>query len=106
MVSYHKPIVYYNSTTILRRPYKKRRQRGGFLNRYDFAYAGKDTANQFGKIAPGTIKDSSSQINNLAQQRINQVISEGGKELESTSQNTSWSNRRRLSDTIQTITKL
>ena len=30
-----------------------RRQTGGFLNRYDFAYAGRDTVNQVGKIAPG-----------------------------------------------------
>ena len=38
-----------------RRPcqkYQKRTQKGGFLNRYDFAYAGRDTVNQIGKIAP------------------------------------------------------
>ena len=70
------------STRKSRRHYRKRRQRGGFLNRYDFAYAGRDTVNQLGKIAPGVIKDASSQINNLAQQRINQVISQGDKELE------------------------
>ena len=28
------------------------RQTGGFLNRYDFAYAGRDTINHVGKIAP------------------------------------------------------
>ena len=50
-----------------RRLYRKRRQWGGFLNRCDFAYAGRDTVNQFGKIAPRVIKDASSQINNIAQ---------------------------------------
>ena len=29
-----------------------RRQTGGFLNRYDFAYAGRDVVNQVGKVAP------------------------------------------------------
>ena len=37
------------------RPYKKRSQYGGFLNRYDFAYAGRDTVNQLGKIVPSVI---------------------------------------------------
>ena len=60
----------------------KKRQRGGFLSRYDFVYAGRDTANQLGKIAPGVIKNASGQINNIAQQRIQQAVSEGGKELE------------------------
>ena len=31
---------------------KSRRQTGGFLNRYDFAYAGRDVVNQVGKVAP------------------------------------------------------
>ena len=35
---------------------KRSRQRGGFLSRYDFAYAGRDVVNQAGKIAPGIIK--------------------------------------------------
>ena len=33
----------------------ERRQTGGFLNCYDFAYAGRDVVNQVGKIAPGVI---------------------------------------------------
>ena len=65
-----------------RRKYQKRTQRGGFLNWYDFAYTGRDTDNQVGKIAPGLIKNASSEINNIAQQRINQMISQGGKEIE------------------------
>ena len=65
-----------------RRSYRKRKQRGGFLNRYDFAYAGRDTVNQLGKIAPGVIKDASSEINNISLQHINQVTSQDDKELE------------------------
>ena len=65
-----------------RRPYRKCKQRGGFLNRSDFAYAGRDVVKQLSKIAPGVIKDASSQINDIAQQHINQAITEGGKELQ------------------------
>ena len=58
------------------RPY--RRQRGGFLNRYDFAYAGRDTANQaakkFNSLAPGPIKQESSKVDRLAHDRISQII--------------------------------
>ena len=59
-----------------------RRQIGGFLNRYDFAYAGRDTVNQVGKIAPGIINKASDEINKIAQQRIDQVIKSGGAEIE------------------------
>ena len=65
---------------------KKRRrsqhQTGGFLNRYDFAYAGRDTVNQVGKIAPGIINKATSDINKIAQQRINQAIRTGGAKIE------------------------
>ena len=58
------------------RPY--RRQRGGFLNRYDFAYAGRDTANEaakkFNSLAPGLIKQESSKVDRLACDRISQII--------------------------------
>ena len=40
---------------------KRRRQTGGFLNRYDFAYTGRDTINQVGKIAPEIIKQAPGQ---------------------------------------------
>ena len=62
--------------------YKKNKQRGRFLNRYDFAYAGRDTANQLGKIAPNVIKNASGGINNIPQQRTQQAISEGGNDSE------------------------
>ena len=64
------------------RKYQKRTQKGGFLNRYDFAYADRDTVNQIGKIALGLVKNANSEINNIAQQRINQIISQGGREIE------------------------
>ena len=61
---------------------RKKRQLGGFLNRYDFAYAGRDTVNQAAKVAPGVIKNAGNEINNIAKERINQIITQGGKEAE------------------------
>ena len=55
---------------------------GGFLNRYDFAYAGRDTFNQTAKVAPGVIKNASNKLNNIAKEIINQIITQGGKEAE------------------------
>ena len=57
-------------------------QRGGFLNRYDFAYAGRDVVNQAGKIAPGIINQAMGEINKIAQQKIDQIIRSGGAEVE------------------------
>ena len=73
-----------------RRPYQKQknsnkkryRQRGGFLNRYDFAYAGQDAVNQAAKVAPRVIKAAANNINAVATDRINQIITQGGKEME------------------------
>ena len=59
-----------------------RRQMGGFLNRYDFAYAGRDTVNQVGKIAPGIFNIVAGEINKITQQRIDQVVRSGGAEIE------------------------
>ena len=47
-----------------------------------FSCAGRDTVNQVGKNAPGLIKNPSAEINNIAQQRINQIIRQGGKKAE------------------------
>ena len=58
------------------------RQTGGFLNRYDFAYAGRDTINHVGKIAPGIINKATSDINKIAQQRIDQAIRTSRAEIE------------------------
>ena len=61
---------------------RKKRQTSGFLNRYDFAYAGRDTVNQVGKIALGIINKATSDINKIAQERIDQAIRTGGVEVE------------------------
>ena len=61
---------------------RNKQQRRGFLNRYNFTYAGRDTVNQVGKIAPGLIKNASSEIKNISQQQINQIIRQGGQEIE------------------------
>ena len=45
---------------------RRRRQTGGFLNRCDFAYAGRDTVNQVGKIAPGIINKATADISKIA----------------------------------------
>ena len=60
----------------------KKRQRGGFLNCYDFAYAGRDTVNQVGKITPKIINQATGEINKIAQQRTDQIIRSGGAEIE------------------------
>ena len=64
---------------------KKRRQKGGFLNRYDFAYAGRNVVNQafknLDKTAPALIQSLKGELNDVLQQRIHQVIIEGGSQL-------------------------
>ena len=63
---------------------KSRRQTGGFLNRYDFAYTGRDLVNQAGKVAPKMIRQTTGKINKIAQQRIDQlrIDRSGGAEIE------------------------
>ena len=61
---------------------RRKRQLGGFLNRCDFAYAGRDTVSQAAKVAPGVIKLAKSNLNAAATDRINQITTEGGKEME------------------------
>ena len=58
------------------------RQTGGFLNRYDFAYAGRDVVNQASKVAPKLISQTTDEIKKIAQQRIDQVVQSGGAEIE------------------------
>ena len=60
---------------------RPRLQTGGFLNRYDFAYAGRDVANQVGKVAPKMIRQATGEINKIAQERIDQVVRSGRAEL-------------------------
>ena len=61
---------------------RKKKQLGGFLNRYGFAYAGRDTVNQAAEVTPGVIKNAGNEINNIAEEKINQIITQGGKEAE------------------------
>ena len=61
---------------------KRSRQRGGLFIRYDFAFAGRDTVNQVGKIAPNIIRQVTGEIDKIMQSRINQVIKSGGTEIE------------------------
>ena len=81
----------YNMSYVDSFRYRPRKQRGGFLSRYDFAYAGRDTVNQAAyhakKIAPGLIdqtfdrardiapnliRTASREIDAVAARRINQ----------------------------------
>ena len=72
------------STRRLKR-YKKR-QRGRFLNQYDFAYAGRDTVNQAMKdldaLAPKIIKQATGQVDQMAQRRIQQIINQQRQQVE------------------------
>ena len=61
---------------------RSKKQTGGFLNHYDFAYAGRDVVDQVGKIASKVIEQASGEINKIAQGRIDQVIRSGGAEVE------------------------
>ena len=67
-----------------RKPYRGRRKRqmGGFLNRYDLAYASRDTVNQAAKVSPGVIKNASNEINNIGKDRISQIITQVRKEVD------------------------
>ena len=60
----------------------KKKQRTGFLNHYNFTYAVRDTVNQAAKVAPSVIKNASNEINIVAKQRINRIITQGEKEVQ------------------------
>ena len=81
--------------------YTPRHQRGGFLSRYDFAYAGRDTVNQAAKhvkaIAPGLINQTMNRVDELAPEllctatreldmvaarRINQIAHRSGETIQ------------------------
>ena len=65
---------------------KKKKERGGLLNCYNFVYVGRDTANtatsQLNKIVRGLIMKTSSKIDQIAQRRIKQAINQGVREIE------------------------
>ena len=61
---------------------RQNRQHSGFSSRCNFAYAGRDVVNQAAKVVPGVIKAATNDINNIVTDRINQIILQGGKEVE------------------------
>ena len=65
---------------------RQRKQTGGWLNRYDFAYAGRDTVNSTVKHldyrASIILKKVSGEADKVLQRRISQIIKEGGAEIE------------------------
>ena len=72
-------------TKTQRRRVRRKKQKGEFFNRYDFAYAGPDTVNQtfknLDKSGPPLIKNLSGEVNKILEQRINQIIRQDGAEL-------------------------
>ena len=68
----------------------RRKQQGGFLNRYGFAYAGRDTINYAMKgldtLAPKLINQALKEINKIAEVRIRQVINSSGKHIQKIAQ--------------------
>ena len=72
------------------RKYKQRkvimRHHGGFINRYDFAYAGQGTVNQAMKgldsLAPKLINQTSREIDKIAGVRTKLVINNGGQQIQ------------------------
>ena len=56
---------------MVKRIRRRNHQRGGLLNRYDFAYAGRDTVNQAMKglvgLAPKIITQATGQVDQIAQ---------------------------------------
>ena len=82
-----------------------KRQMGGFLSRYDFAYAGRDSVNQVAhhvnkiaprlinqtvnrvgkqtmRVAPHLINQASDRLDSIAQRRIRQAIIQRGQTIE------------------------
>ena len=66
----------------LLREKKSRLQTGGFLNRYAFAFTGRDVVNQVGKVARKMITQATAEISKIAQDRIDQIVRSSGAETE------------------------
>ena len=67
-------------TKTSRSRHRSRRQRGGWLSRYDFAYAGRDSVNQaayhVNKVTPKLIDKAFDRARNLAPNLINRTSRE------------------------------
>ena len=100
-------IIFVYRMTLAKRQKNKRRRRqtGGFLSRYNFAYAGRDSVNQAAyhvkKVAPGLINQTvnrvgeqtrrvaphlinqtSDRLDSIAQRRIRQAVLQSGQTME------------------------
>ena len=81
--------------------YRSRRQIGGWLSRYDFAYAGRDSVNQAAyhvnkiapkliektfdranKLVPNLINRTSRELDTIAARRINQITRNTSNEIQ------------------------
>ena len=67
----------YNTYVYDHLKYRRKRQRGGFLNRYDFADAGRNTINQASKqlntLAPKLLEQLTTGLNEVSADRVNQL---------------------------------
>ena len=75
----------YQITKTKRRKSKKTKQKQTNkqkVKNYFSAYAGRDTVNQAAYHAPKHIKKATDELNSITKQRIDQFISQGGKEVE------------------------
>ena len=85
---------------IRKKQYKrcKIHQRGGFLNRYDFAYAVSNTVNQAMKgidaLAPEKIKQATDQFDPITQRYIQEIINQGEQQVEKIAPKNKGCNRR------------
>ena len=65
---------------------KRRRKTGGFLYRYDFAFVSRNTVNTAMKgvenLRRKLMKQFSNEVNRISQQRIQQIIDQGGQNVE------------------------
>ena len=64
----------------------RKKQRGGFLNRSDFAFFGRDTVNQAMKgldmLAPKVTGQASKEIDKIAEARIRQATNDGSQQIQ------------------------
>ena len=78
-----------------------RRQTGGFLNRYDFAYAGRDVVNQVGKVAPKLLTGNWRNKQNCSAENRSSRTFGCGRNRTCCSKNNQRYHRRSIQNTIQ-----
>ena len=70
------------------RKIERKRESDGCLNRYNFVYVGQDTVNTgliiFKKLVPLLIRTTANQVDQEAERRPQQAITQGGKEVRRT----------------------